>query len=76
MRRECTEVSKGGREQDEKEGDKYVLWFVISRGARPSAFVKETYVKSVNGQPMYAWTKTADGTWSATLVPDAAPAAP
>ena len=56
------------------DGDKYVIWFVVVRGSLASAYVKETYVKSVNGKPMYVWTKSENGQWSAVVVPDEAPA--
>ena len=72
---ECTEVASD-MEDGEKTatGDKYVVWFLVQRGSLVSAVVKDTFIKSVNGNPMYEWTKGADGSWSATLVPDAAPA--
>lgn len=70
---ECTEVIPA-KDDKTTDGDKYVIWFVVKRGSLPSAFVKETFVKSVNGKPMYAWSKSEDGKWSATLVPDEAPA--
>lgn len=70
---ECTEVVPA-KDDKTTDGDKYVVWFVVTRGSLASAFVKETYVKSVNGKPMYTWSKATDGSWSATLVPDEAPA--
>ena len=71
---ECTEVVPAKDDKTE-DGDKYVIWFVVVRGSLPSAYVKETFVKSVNGKPMYSWAKDADGKLTATLIPDE-PAAP
>jgi hypothetical protein len=33
--------------------------------------VLDTFIKSVNGQAMYAWSEGDDGEWEATLIPDA-----
>jgi hypothetical protein len=71
---ECTEVVPA-KDDETTDGDKYVIWFVVVRGSLPSAYVKETFVKSVNGKPMYAWAKDAEGKLTATLIPDE-PAAP
>jgi hypothetical protein len=70
---ECTEVMTDGEKT--MDGDKYVVWFVVQRGTLPLASVKDVVIKSVNGNPMYTWTKSENGTWQATVVPDA-PAAP
>lgn len=72
---ELTEVTdvknnKGGL-VEEGVADKYEVWFLIKRGNLVTCRVLETYIKSVNGKPMYNWTKGEDGSWSATLAPDA-----
>lgn len=69
---ECTQVNtvvdeKG--KKTEQDGDKYEVWFLVQRGGTTTCRVLETFVKSVNGQPMYKWTQDAAGAWSATLVP-------
>ncbi|HEY8240456.1 MAG TPA: hypothetical protein VIH35_03375 [Kiritimatiellia bacterium] len=71
---DCTEVLTDGEET--KDGDKYVIWFLVERGSLPTASVADTFIKSVNGQQMYEWTQGADGLWAATLVPDAMPTEP
>jgi hypothetical protein len=69
---ECTQIE--GADKDAKETDKYVVWFLVARGTLPTATVDEMFIKSVNGQQMYTWTKNGDGSWSATVIPDEAPA--
>jgi hypothetical protein len=72
---ECTEVPSAMADgEKEATGDKYVIWFLVQRGSLVSAVVKDTFIKSVNGNQMYEWSKTADGSWAATVVPDPAPA--
>ena len=72
---ECTEVQtvKGadGVTKEEPTGDKYEACFVVLRGDTVSSRVLDTFIKSVNGKPMYTWTQDASGKWSATVVPDA-----
>lgn len=65
---ECTQIVGAGK--NAKEGDKYVVWFVVKRGSLVSATVGDVFIKSVNGKPMYTWAQAQDGTWSATLIPD------
>lgn len=71
---ECTQMNEvvdaKGNKTDEA-GDPYEVWFVVQRGGIATSKVLDTYIKSVNGQPMYKWTQDASGVWSATLVPDA-----
>ena len=72
---ECSQVKltvkEGVDTTEEETGDKYEIWFVLERGGVVSSKVLDTYIKSVNGKPMYKWTQAEDGSWSATLVPDA-----
>jgi hypothetical protein len=70
---ECTQMNdivdaKG--QKTEEDGDKYEVWFVVQRGGIATSRVLDTFIKSVNGKPMYQWTQDAAGKWSATLVPD------
>ncbi len=71
---ECSEmrtvVTDKGVKSLEEAGDKYVIWFLVERGGTVSSRVLDTFIKSVNGHPMYKWTQDAAGAWSATLVPD------
>ena len=72
---ECTQmetvVDDKGMKSEKEAGDKYEVWFVVQRGGMASSRVLDTYIKSVNGNPMYKWTQDEAGKWSATLVPDA-----
>lgn len=63
---ECTELDSGGGET----GDKYEVWFVMQRGSAMISRVLEVIVKSVNGNPMYAWHRDKYGEWTAELIPD------
>jgi hypothetical protein len=71
---ECTQVELDrdpGREVKERElDDTYEVWFVLLRGGVNQAKVLDTFIKSVNGDPMFAWHQDAAGEWSATVVPD------
>lgn len=71
---ECTQMAMvedgKGQKTEQEAGDKYEVWFVVQRGSLVSARVVDTYVKSVNGTPMYQWTRDEAGKLSATLVPD------
>jgi len=72
---ECTQVDMNNINEETKlpaEGDKYELWFLLQRGNIVNSRVLEVIVKSVNGNPMYEWTKNESGVWTATLVPDPA----
>ena len=68
----CTEMvrSEDGR-KEEATANIYEVWFVVQRGGIATSRVLDTYIKSVNGNPMYKWTQDETGKWSATLVPDA-----
>ena len=71
---ECTQVEltkdEAGAVQEKELTDKYEVWFVLRRGGAGSSRVLDTFVKSVNGNPMYQWSKDENNNWSATLVPD------
>jgi len=72
---ECTQVDLNNINKETKlpaEGDKYEIWFLLQRGNIVNSRVLQVIIKSVNGNPMYEWTKDASGTWSATIVPDPA----
>lgn len=69
---ECTQVEldKSGSQIRERElNDKYEVWFVLLRGGVNHAKVLDTFIKSVNGDPMFVWLQDAEGEWSATVVP-------
>jgi hypothetical protein len=74
---ECTQVElvkdEEGVIQEKELGDKYEVWFVLQRGGIVDSRVLDTFIKSVNGNPMYKWTQDSDGKWSATVVPDPVP---
>ena len=65
-----TVVDEKGVKSQVEAGDKYVIWFLVERGGTVTSRVLDTFIKSVNGHPMYKWTQDAAGAWSATLVPD------
>ena len=71
---ECTQVEldrDSGREVKVRElNDKYEVWFVLLRDGASHSRVLDTFIKSVNGQPMFEWQQDAAGEWSATVVPD------
>ncbi len=72
---ECTEVKVKDVDKEDKkapDGDKYEVWFLMERGNYFTSRVLDVIVKSVNGKPMYKWTKGEDGKFTATLVPDSA----
>ena len=70
----CTEIAsvtdESGEVRQKGVGDQYEVWFLLQRGGTFSSRVLETYIKSVNGNPMYEWIQDSNGKWSATLVPD------
>ena len=71
---ECSEmktvVDEKGVKTQVEAGDKYVIWFLVERGGTVTSRVLDTFIKSVNGHPMYTWSKNEAGIWSATLVTD------
>ena len=69
----ATVISEKGEKSEAESSDKYEVWFVVQRGGIATSRVLDTFVKSVNGNPMYKWTQDDTGKWAATLVPDAEP---
>jgi hypothetical protein len=71
---ECSHVElerEAGREVSERElDDKYEVWFVLLRGGVNHAKVLDTFIKSVNGVPMFVWHQDAEGEWTATVAPN------
>jgi len=72
---ECTQIkedSEGeGKTAETGAADSYEVWFLVKRGNMATTRVLDTAIKSVNGKPMYVWTRDANGRLVATLVPDA-----